>query len=166
MSSLTNDIKSYPQSKLSMLVFGSYMFIVGGIGFCFFPHTVSSCIGLKTTEETYIRMFGLLAGILGINYFFMVQQSAILFFKLSIVMRYLATLFMIYLVATGISHRNLLLLALGDAAAATWTLIALWYDNDAAYKINHNTTSVYPQTTKNKSNFSNIKSSVYDYKQQ
>ena len=129
MSSSTVKMKSYTQSKLSMLVFGSYMFMVGGIGFCFFPHTISSFIGLKTTDDTYIRMFGLLAGVIGINYFVMVQQSAILFFKLSIVMRYLSVLFMIYLVANGISHRNLLLLALGDAMAATWTLLALWHDN-------------------------------------
>jgi hypothetical protein len=129
MFSPTVDMKSYSKSKFSMLVFGSYMFIVGGIGFGFFPHTISSLIGLKTTDETYTRLFGLLAGILGINYFVMVQQSAILFFKLSSAMRYLAALFMIYLVATGVSHRNLLLLALGDASAATWTLIALWQDN-------------------------------------
>jgi len=127
-------MKSYTQSKLSMLVFGSYMFLIGGIGFCFFPHTILSYMGLKSTDSTFIRMFGLLAGILAINYFVMVQQSAVLFFKLSIAMRYLATLFMIYLVVTGISHRNLLLLALGDTTAATWTLIALWYDSRSANK--------------------------------
>ena len=129
MSSSTVEMNSYPRSKLSMVVFGSYMFIVGGIGFCFFPQTVSTLVGLKTTDDTYIRLFGLLAGILGINYFVMVGQSAILFFKLSVAMRYLATLFMIYLVSTGISHRNLLLFAFGDGAAATWTLVALWYDS-------------------------------------
>ena len=129
MSSSTADIKLYPRSKLSMLVFGSYMIFAGGIGFSFFPHTISALIGLKTTDDTYIRLFGLLAGILGINYFVMVQQSAIIFFKLSIAMRYLASLFMVYLVSTGISHRNLLLLAFGDAAAATWTFIALWHDS-------------------------------------
>jgi hypothetical protein len=128
-SSLVVDMKSYAQSKISMLIFGSYMFIVGGIGFCFFPHTMSSFIGLKTTDGTYIRMFGLLAGILAINYFVMVQQSAIVFFKLSIAMRYFGTLFMIYLVTSGISHNSLLLLAFVDTMAATWTLLALWYDN-------------------------------------
>lgn len=108
----------------------------------FFPHTISSFIGLKTTDDTYIRMFGLLAGVIGINYFVMVQQSAILFFKLSIVLRYLSVLFMIYLVASGISHRNLLLLALGDAVAATWTLFALRHDsrsnNNKRREINKN----------------------------
>jgi hypothetical protein len=90
---------------------------------------MSSFIGLKTTDGTYIRMFGLLAGILSINYFVMVQQSAIVFFKLSIAMRYFGTLFMIYLVTSGISHNSLLLLAFVDTMAATWTLLALWYDN-------------------------------------
>jgi hypothetical protein len=134
MFSLVIDMKTYTQSKISMLIFVSYMFIVGGIGFCFFPHKILFLIGMKTTDDTYIRMFGLLAGILAINYFMMVQQSAILFFKLSVAMRYLATIFMIYLVIAGISHRNLLLLALGDAVAATWTLIALWYDSRSANK--------------------------------
>jgi hypothetical protein len=59
----------------------------------------------------------------------MVQQTAIIFFKLSIAMRYSAALFMLYLVVNGISHRNLLLFALGDASAATWTLMALYYDS-------------------------------------
>ncbi|CAF0766553.1 unnamed protein product [Adineta steineri] len=123
------DMKSYPRSKLSMLVFGSYMIIVGGIGFEFFPHTVLSLVGMTTTDNTFVRMFGLLAGLLGINYLVMVQQSAIIFFKLSIVLRYLAALFMIYLVVSGISSYNLLLFALGDILAATWTLIALQRDN-------------------------------------
>ncbi len=133
MSSLVLDMKSYTQSKISMLIFGCYMLIVGGIGFGFFPHTTSSLIGLKTTDGTYIRMFGLFAGILAINYFVMVQQSAILFFKVSIAMRYLATLFIIYLVAAGISPRSLLLLAFADTMTATWTLTALWYDNCSIY---------------------------------
>ncbi|CAF3356341.1 unnamed protein product [Rotaria socialis] len=75
MPSSTNNVRSYSQSKLSMLVFGSYMIIVGGIGFSFFPYSVSSLVGLKTTDDTYIRLFGLLAGILGINYFVMVETS-------------------------------------------------------------------------------------------
>src|SRR5689334_22620237 len=98
MSSPIIDMKSYSQSKLSMLVFASSMVIVGGIGLCFFPDTILSFIGMKTTDDTFIRMFGLLVGILGINYFVMVQQSAILFIKLSVAMRYLGTLFIIYLV--------------------------------------------------------------------
>ena len=123
------DINSYKRSKLSMIVFGTYLFTVGGIGFGFYPHSTLSLIGLKADDDTFIRIVGLLAAILGVNYFLMVQQSTIIFFKLSILMRYLAGLFMLYLVVTGISHSNLLLLALGDVAAATWTLIALWNDN-------------------------------------
>jgi hypothetical protein len=48
-------------------------------------------------------------------------------------MRYLATLFIIYLVAAGISPRSLLLLAFADTMTATWTLTALWYDNCSIY---------------------------------
>jgi hypothetical protein len=128
-SSLVVDMKSYAQTKISMLVFGLYMFLVGGIGFCFFPNTMSILIGLKAADGIYIRMFGLLAAVLAVNYFVMVQQTAIAFFKLSIAMRYVATLFMIYLVACGIAHQNLLLLAFVDTMTATWTLLALWYDN-------------------------------------
>lgn len=123
------DMNSYKRSKLSMLVFGSYLIAVGGIGFGFFPHSTLSLIGLKAGDDTFIRIVGLLAGIVGVNYFLMVQQTAIIFFKLSIVMRCLAGLFMMSLVMTGISHPNLSLLAFGDIAAAIWTLIALWKDN-------------------------------------
>lgn len=131
------EIDSYSRSKLSMLVFGSYLITVGGIGFGFFPHFTLSLIGLQAGDDTFIRIVGLLAAIIGVNYFFMVQQTAVIFFKLSIVMRYLAGLFMLYLVLTGISHRNLLLLALGDVVAATWTLIALW--NDCQQKLSRKT---------------------------
>lgn len=122
-------MQSYTQTKLSMLVFASYMCFVGGIGFGFFPHCASSLIGLKTNDETYTRLFGLLASLIGINYFLMVQQSAIVFIKLSVLLRYVAALFMIYLVATGVSPFNLLLLAFGDIAAATWTFMAIRYDS-------------------------------------
>jgi uncharacterized protein YjeT (DUF2065 family) len=133
MSSTKLDMRSYTVSKLSMLILGSFVYIVGGIGFCFFPHQILTLINLKTTDNVYIRMFGLLTIILGVNYYFMVQQTAIVFFKLSIIMRYLTTLFMIYLANTGISSNcNLLVLAFAEAAAATWTLLALWYDYRAS----------------------------------
>ncbi len=124
---------SYGRSKLSMLVFGSYLVAVGGIGFGFFPHFTLSLLGLKAGDDTFIRIVGLLAAILGVNYFLMVQQTAVIFFKLSVVMRYLAGFFMLYLVFARISHRNLLLLAFGDVAAATWTFVALW--NDSQHKL-------------------------------
>ena len=123
------DVNCYSRSKLSMLLFGSYLVAVGGIGFGFFPHFTLSLLGLKAGDDTFIRIVGLLAAILGVNYFLMVKQTAIIFFKLSIVMRYLAGLFMTFLVVNGISHRNLLLLAFGDMAGATWTFVALWKDS-------------------------------------
>lgn len=123
------DANSYRRSKLSMLAFGSYLVAVGGIGFGFFPHLTLSLLGLKAGDDTFIRIVGLLAAILGVNYFLMVQQSVVIFFKLSVVMRYLAGIFMLYLVVTGISPHNLLLLAFGDVAAATWTFVALWNDS-------------------------------------
>ena len=113
-----------------MLVFGGYMIAVGGIGFGFYPHLTLSLIGLKAGDDTFIRIVGLLATILGVNYFLMVQQAVVIFFKLSTLMRYLAGLFMLYLVVTGISPGNLLWLALGDVAGATWTLIALRKDSE------------------------------------
>lgn len=129
---------SYSRSKLSMLIFGGYLIAVGGIGFGFFPHFTLSLMGLKAGDDTFIRIVGLLASILGVNYLLMVQQEAIIFFKLSTAMRYLAGLFMLYLVVSGISPLNLLLLALGDVAAATWTFIALWKDSAEEQRIKRN----------------------------
>lgn len=120
----------YPRTRLSMLVFGIYLIIVGGIGFGIFPHQTLSLIGMKAGDGTFIRMVGLLAFILGINYLLMVDQCAVVFFKLSTIMRYFAGLFMIILVWTGISPANLLILAFGDLGAATWTLSALRIDSE------------------------------------
>ena len=129
---------SYSRSKLSMLAFGGYLIAVGGIGFGFFPHFTLSLMGLKAGDDTFIRIVGLLASILGVNYLLMVQQGAIIFFKLSTAMRYCAGLFMFYLVVSRISPVNLLLLALGDVAAATWTLVALWKDSTEEQRTKRN----------------------------
>ncbi|CAF1397137.1 unnamed protein product [Rotaria sp. Silwood1] len=89
-----------------MLVFGSYLIIVGGVVMSFFPHHILTILSLKADNDTVVRMTGLLAAILGAN----------------------AALFMFSMVITGISPQNLLLLAFGDAMAATWTFVALRKD--------------------------------------
>ena len=115
-----------------MLVFGSYLIVVGGVGLGFFPHHLLSLMGLTAGDDTFVRMAGLLAGILGVNYLLMVRQTAVIFFQLSVLMRYLASLFIVHLVVSGPSHRPLLLLALGDALGASWTLVALRQDGQQA----------------------------------
>ncbi|CAF1028331.1 unnamed protein product [Rotaria sordida] len=111
-----------------MLVFGSYLIIVGGVVMGFFPHHILTILDLKVDNDTFVRMTGLLAAILGVNYLLMVRETTVICFKFSIIMRYLAALFMFSMVITGISPQNLLLLAFGDAMAATWTLVALRKD--------------------------------------
>lgn len=111
-----------------MLVFGGYLMAVGGVGLGIYPHLTLSLMGMKASDETFVRLVGLLAFIIGVNYFLMVHQGAVIFFKLSTLMRYFAGLFMCILVFTGVSPINLLLLALGDIAGATWTLFSLRED--------------------------------------
>ncbi|CAF3668573.1 unnamed protein product [Rotaria sp. Silwood1] len=72
----------------------------------FFPHHILTILSWKADNDTFVRMTGLLAAILGAN----------------------AALFMFSMVITGISPQNLLLLAFGDAMAATWTFVALRKD--------------------------------------
>ncbi|CAF1260622.1 unnamed protein product [Rotaria sordida] len=73
-------------------------------------------------------MTGLLVAILGANYLLMVRETAVICFKFSVTMRYLAALSMFSMVITGISPQNLLLFAFGDAMAATWTVVVLRKD--------------------------------------
>lgn len=118
----------YTQSKLSLIIFGGYMLIVGGIGFCFFPHETLELMNLSTNDDVFVRLVGVLLATLSINYFVMVYHSHIIYFKLSVIIRYLITVFFVYLVVTDKGSPDLLLFGLGDAVSATWTLVALWYD--------------------------------------
>ena len=125
----TFDFDYYTQSKLSLIIFGGYMLIAGGIGFCFFPNETLGSMGLSTSDDVFVRLVGVLLATLAINYFVMVYHTHVIYFKLSVIMRYLTAVFFGYLVVTDKAPRNLLLFAVGDATGATWTLISLWFDS-------------------------------------
>lgn len=125
------DLQTYTQTKISLLLFAGYMLAVGGIGFTLFPQKITESLGLPTDDDTFVRLTGVLLATLAVNYFVMVQQTHVVYFKLSVIMRYAGALFMVYFVMTDKVPHNLMLIAIGDAIAASWTLFGLWYDNSS-----------------------------------
>lgn len=89
------------------------------------PHLLLSLFSLTAGDDTWVRMVGLLAFILGINYFVMVKTNATELIRGSVWLRYFAAFFMCALVILNYAGMPLLLFAAIDFAAATWTLLAL-----------------------------------------
>jgi hypothetical protein len=108
-----------------MNVFATYMvFIVGG-GLMLFPHRLLGIFQLSAGDGVWVRMTGLLAFILGVNYFVMVKTSATQLIRGSVWLRYFAAAFMTALVILELSQAPLLLFAAVDFMAASWTLLSL-----------------------------------------
>ena len=113
------------KAGLSLFVFGLYMVLIVGLGFMIAPHLVLSMFGLSAGDDVWIRMVGMLASIIGAYYILVVRAGLEVFFKWTVPGRYYAACFMALMFALGKVGPAILLFAAVDAAAATWTLIAL-----------------------------------------
>jgi hypothetical protein len=117
------------KAGLSVFVFGLYMVFIVGLGFMIAPHLVLSILGLSAGDDIWIRMVGLLASIIGAYYISVVRARMEEFLKFTVPGRYFAAGFMVLMFVLGKVGFAILPLAAIDAAAATWTLIALRSDS-------------------------------------
>jgi hypothetical protein len=119
------------KAGLSLFVFGLYMVLIVGGGFMIAPHLVLSMFGLSAGDDVWIRMVGMLASIIGVYYLLVVRARLEVFFTWTVPGRYYAACFMALMFALGKVGPAILLFAAVDAAAATWTLIALRSERSA-----------------------------------
>jgi len=109
---------------LSITVFGVYL-LANGVGFVLTPNLLLPMFGFPTTTEVWVRIVGLLSGILGMYFLYLVRPDQRRFMQ--------ATVYARLIFFTGVTAFALLnfgsplLIAFGliDLAGAAWTWLAL-----------------------------------------
>ena len=110
----------------SLKVFGIYMILIPGIGLMTVPEFMLDLFKLSHGEELWLpRMIGLLAFIIGIIDYSIANYQLDKMYKLTVLLRYLAAVFMIGLWITGEVEIMILLFAGIDAIGATWTILTI-----------------------------------------
>jgi hypothetical protein len=112
------------KAGLSVFVFGFYRVIVG-FGFMIAPHWSLRLFGLSAGDDVWIRRVGMLASMIGAYDLLAVRARLEVFFQWTMPGRYYAAGFMALMFVLGKVGPAIVLFAALEAAAATWTWIAL-----------------------------------------
>lgn len=113
------------RARFTLLVFGLYMIFVVGAGFIWIPHFVLNLFGLSAGDDIWIRFVGMLASIIGFYYVQVSRVGLDRFIPWTVAGRSYAAALMVLFVVLGKVGLGMLLFAAVDAAAATWTWLAL-----------------------------------------
>ena len=119
------------KARLSLFVFDLYMVFVVGLGFMLIPHFVLQLFGLSAGDDVWIRFVGMLASIIGFYYLQVARAEMDRFIPWTVAGRYYAAVLMVLAVVLGKIGPGMLLFAAVDAAAATWTWLALRMEHPA-----------------------------------
>ena len=110
----------------SIRAFGLYLIIIPGLGLMLMPEFILDLFGLNHGGSLWLaRMVGLLAWIIGIFDLLIAKHELRELYKVTVILRYFAALFMIFLLIIGEVEIMILLFAAIDALGATWTLLTL-----------------------------------------
>lgn len=115
------------RAALSLLVFGLYLVVIGGV-ILFVPNAFLSVFGLPATSEVWIRVMAMLLVFLGCYDILSARAELKPFFRWSVPIRASVILFFAGFVALEMVRPILLLFGVIDFAAAMWTAIALRAD--------------------------------------
>lgn len=118
------------KSALSMYLYGLYGIAGVGIPFIFMPDFALGLFGLAAGEGLWVRMVGLLAGIIGAYYVMAVVTDTERLYAWSVPARYVTGAFMAVMVVIGKAGLALLLFAAIDALTGSLTWLALRADAD------------------------------------
>ena len=108
----------------SIQVFGAYLVLLG-LALLLSPNTLLGLFGIAPTGEVWIRVVGMLAGILGVYYLQAAHAGLATFYRWTRPIRLSVPLFFAALFAAGLAPPVLLLFGAVDAAGALWTWAAL-----------------------------------------
>lgn len=108
----------------SIQVFGAYLLLLGATLIAV-PNLLLAVFGIPPTEEVWIRVVGMLAGILGVYYLRAASAGLTAFFGWTVPVRLSVPVFFAAFVALGLAPAVLLLFGAVDAAGALWTWSAL-----------------------------------------
>ena len=115
---------SMSRAARSMMVFGVY-FIATGAVLVFTPNILLQLLRVPPTTEPWIRVLGVVAGVLGAYYITAARQELIGFFRATVWGRRIFVVGLLLLVLLSWAPPILLGFGLFDAAGALWTRAAL-----------------------------------------
>ena len=104
----------------TIFVFGIYESVAGLI-FLLVPNLALALFGLPTTDEVWIRLFGLILIIIGYFYLMAARTETTAFFTWTVLPRMLVLPVHLALVFLGPTHPLLLIFGLIDFLGAYWT---------------------------------------------
>lgn len=108
------------RAATSVAVFGVYL-AATGLGLFLVPNTILPILGFGATEEPWVRIAGLLTGILGMYFIRASRRGDAGFFRDTIIARLIFFGGVTGLVATGAASPLLLAFGTVDLAGAAWT---------------------------------------------
>jgi hypothetical protein len=115
----------------SIFVFAVYLWIIGA-ALVIVPNVLLSLLLVPETHEVWIRVVGMLALILGYYYLTAARAELTALMQATVLGRYSVFAFFVAFVLLGLAPPMLLVFGVVDAAAATWTAVALRQDQRAS----------------------------------
>lgn len=112
-----------PAAK-SIYYFSFYLFI-NCAGLILAPNVLIGLLGLPATNEVWVRVVGLLAGVIGVYYFVSAKHNYVPIFKATVYTRVGVLIFAIMAVLLKWSSLPLIGFGLVDFLGALWTYFSL-----------------------------------------
>ncbi len=112
------------RSALSMFVFGIYLLVLGPT-LVVAPAFLTGLFGLDAPQEVWIRVTGVVAGVLGFYYVFTARREAKDFFWATVWGRPAVIVFFTAFVLLDLAEPVLILFGVPDLLGAAWTFAAL-----------------------------------------
>ncbi len=112
------------RAALSILVWGIYV-TISGIQLATFPNVMLSSLGLPSTTDPWIRVFGVVLFVLGLYYLAAARQNLVPFFRWTVWGRVMVLAGIGALVASGMAPAQLLIFGGVDLCGAIWTGLVL-----------------------------------------
>jgi hypothetical protein len=108
------------KKAVSVIVFGVY-YLMAGLTYLVLPGLALSLFGFPVEGTLYLRMAGILMGILAYFYIQAARQELVPFFQWTIHARIAAFVLFVALVVLGLAQPMLALFGLVDLFGAIWT---------------------------------------------
>jgi hypothetical protein len=108
----------------SVYFFGLYLYAIGAF-LLFFPEVLLRLFLFEQPKELWIRIVGLLAGVIGYYYHQAAMNNISAFYRLTITGRVVACIVFLALSALRLAEPQLVIFGIVDLAGAFWTWQAL-----------------------------------------
>jgi hypothetical protein len=109
---------------ISILIFGIYIVLLG-ITFVVAPNVLLGMFGVPPTSEAWIRILGVVLGILGFYYIQAARNGLTPFFRATVYGRTAVLIFSVVFAVFGLIKPILILFGMIDFLGAIWTAFAV-----------------------------------------